>query len=113
MTTRDRLHPERASPRGSQQMTRHQRNRRRGARAVVIVSLAITGVSQQRTFASYPSGYEITDRDAAGQLTLRLSNYITAPHTSNTGSSSQTATQVARINFVRQEPLPTLASQRM
>src|SRR3954447_26328101 len=94
-------------------MTRHYWNRRRGARAALWVSLAVAPVYAPRAMASYSTGYEITDRDAAGQLTLRLSNFITAPHTKNASSSSQTAAQVARINFVRQEPLASLASQRL
>src|SRR5262249_39634956 len=46
---------------------------------------------------------QITDRDAPGQIKVRLQDYATAPNTA-TSATDRTAAQVARINFMRSEP---------
>ena len=85
-----------------------------GAKASVVVSLAVSAVFVSRAGAvNYPGGFEVTDRDAADHIVVKLSNFITAPKTNNANTSAQTAAQVARINFIRQEPVASLASQRL
>jgi len=66
----------------------------------------VTGA--QRVLAGYPAGPQITDRDAPGQISILLSDWASAPK-----SGTTTAAPVARINFVRAEPVPALAATRL
>ncbi|MGE5175876.1 MAG: PQQ-dependent sugar dehydrogenase [Hyphomicrobiales bacterium] len=58
--------------------------------------------------AAYPSSPQITDRDAPGQLSVQLADWATVPK-----SGPSTTSQVARINFLRAEPVPSLAATRL
>jgi autotransporter-associated beta strand protein len=60
--------------------------------------------------AAYPSAPQITDRYAVGAISVRLTDTFVAPK-SATGVGATTG-QVARLNFLRSEPVETLASQR-
>jgi hypothetical protein len=51
-----------------------------------------------------PSGFQITDRDAANQIKVKLVDYAVAPNTAPGVGEEKTALQVARINFIRQDP---------
>ncbi len=71
------------------------------------VALAATGLSGSRASAqvSYPSTFQITDRDVPGQIAVQLQDYAIAPNSQiSQTSGDKTATQVARINFMRQDP---------
>lgn len=59
-------------------------------------------------FAGYPTGPQIADRYAAGGITVRLVDAFAAPK-----SSPNSFAQVARLNFLRTEPVESLASQRL
>jgi hypothetical protein len=54
-----------------------------------------------------PSGFQITDRDAANQIKVKLADYAVAPNTAPGSGDAKTALQVARINFLRQDPTNT------
>jgi len=74
------------------------------------VALAGTGwtASREAQAATYPSGPQITDRDAPGQVALLLEDWISVPK-----SGSGAGSQVARINFINAEPVPALAATRL
>src|SRR5438270_12748318 len=79
----------------------------------VAAGLVIPGVlSALTSFASggYPTAPQITDKFDPGAITVFLQNYAEAPNTSG-GTGSQTGAQIARINFLREEP-GALSSQR-
>lgn len=67
------------------------------------VSLCMTTTA----LAQYPSGPQITDKNAPGQIAVTLKDWATVP-ASNSGNA-----QVARINFLRSEPVPSLATSRL
>ncbi len=56
--------------------------------------------------ADYPTAPQITDRYAPNQITVDLIDYATAPD-SATSQTDRTAAQVARINFMRSDPVDT------
>lgn len=60
--------------------------------------------------AAYPTAPQITDRYAVGAISVRLADTFVVPK-SATGVGATTG-QVARLNFLRSEPVETLASQR-
>ncbi len=69
------------------------------------LSTALLSVSSARAQVTYPSTFQITDRDAPGQIAVRLQDYAIAPNSQiSQTSGDKTATQVARINFMRQDP---------
>jgi autotransporter-associated beta strand protein len=72
------------------------------------LAVALTIATPQATPAAYPTGPQITDRYAAGGITVRLSDAFTAPKSSLTAGA-----QVARINFLRSEPVESLADRRL
>ncbi|HMI30369.1 MAG TPA: hypothetical protein VK527_01430, partial [Candidatus Limnocylindrales bacterium] len=74
------------------------------AAAVAIACLADAGPA----LAGYPTGPQITDRDVPGQISVVLEDWTTVPKSGITATS-----QVARINFMRAEPVPSLASARL
>lgn len=61
--------------------------------------------------AGYPTAPEITDRYAPGSIAVRLSDAFVAPK-SSTGAGA-TSAQVARLNFLRAEPVAGLAANRL
>ena len=71
----------------------------------VCLTLAVSFLTSFLIAARAPAAYQISDRDAAGQIVVKLQDWATAPQTFNSGSSSQTATQIARINFMRSDPV--------
>src|SRR5262245_59556115 len=72
---------------------------RHTAQWVAFLSIAGLAGAAASAHAGYPSGPEITDRDAPGQISLKLEDWASVP---KSGTSS--TAQVARINFVRAEP---------
>jgi hypothetical protein len=74
---------------------------------VAIVGALLSTVSLP-ALAQYPTGPQITDRDAPGQISIVLSDCATVPK-SGVGSTAQ----VARINFLRAEPVGVLAASRL
>jgi glucose/arabinose dehydrogenase len=75
------------------------------AGGVLVVACLISG---GRAVAGYPAGPEITDRDSPGQVSIRLEDWATVPKSGTTATR-----QVARINFMRAEPVPALAATRL
>src|SRR5262245_30132713 len=53
---------------------------------------------------AYPTGPQITDKLTPGQITVGLVDYATAPNTAQS-PTDRTAAQVARINFMRSDPV--------
>jgi glucose/arabinose dehydrogenase len=72
-----------------------------GIFAVAVVIAVVSGATAQTI--TYPTGPQITDRDAPGQIKVRLEDYAVAPDTA-TSPTDRTAAQVARINYMRSEP---------
>src|SRR5262245_8386946 len=64
--------------------------------------------------AAYPTAPQIVDKDATKHWNLMLSDWAFGPKSQPTQmQSSQTNNQVARLNFVRAEPVGTLAASRL
>ena len=76
--------------------------------AVVIAASCCVAVASA---ATYPAGPQITDRYAPGAVSIRLVDAFVAPK-SATGSGATTA-QIARVNFLRTEPIESLAAGRL
>ena len=76
--------------------------------AVVIAASCCVAVASA---ATYPAGPQITDRYAPGAVSIRLVDAFVAPK-SATGSGATTA-QIARVNFLRTEPIESLAAGRV
>jgi autotransporter-associated beta strand protein len=74
----------------------------------VAAALAVAIGTPHAIHAAYPTGPEITDRYATGGITVRLMDAFTAPKSSVTSGA-----QVARINFLRAEPVESLADRRL
>lgn len=70
--------------------------------------LSLTAAS---ALAAYPTAPEITDRFAPESIAIRLTDAFVAPK-SSTGMGATTA-QVARLNFLRAEPVADLAASRL
>ncbi|MGI9176259.1 MAG: PQQ-dependent sugar dehydrogenase, partial [Pirellulales bacterium] len=60
--------------------------------------------------AAYPSAAQISDRYSSSTISIRLADAFVAPK-SATGASA-TSSQIARTNFLRSEPIDTLADSR-
>src|SRR5690606_8241642 len=58
--------------------------------------------------AQYPSSPQITDKFGPGAIAVKLEDWATLPK-----SGASATSQVARINFVRSEPVAGLASTRL
>jgi glucose/arabinose dehydrogenase len=75
---------------------------------MVVVIGVVMAAGSLPALAQYPTGPQITDRDAPGQPSVVLSDCATVPK-SGIGASAQ----VARINFLRAEPVGALAAFRL
>src|SRR5262249_17126907 len=71
------------------------------AQAVVLIAAWLAGTIVR---AAYPTAPQITDKNAPGQIRLALEDYAIAPDTA-TSPTDPTAAQVARINFMRPDPV--------
>ncbi|MGI9178415.1 MAG: hypothetical protein ACR2IT_11250, partial [Pirellulales bacterium] len=60
--------------------------------------------------AVYPTAPQITDRYSSNAISIRLADAFVAPK-SATGAGA-TSSQVARLNFLRSEPIDALADDR-
>jgi glucose/arabinose dehydrogenase len=69
---------------------------------------ALTLFTNAPLFAAYPTGPEITDRDAPGGITLRLADWAYLPK-----SIASPTGQVTRINSLRAEPVASLSASRL
>lgn len=76
-------------------------------RLLVVLGIGLAA-GEQPALAQYPSAPQIADRDDPGQLTVLLTDWATVPK-SGVGSS----VQVARVNFLRAEPVSSLAAARL
>lgn len=76
-------------------------------KVVGIIGALLAGGSLT-ALAQYPSEPQITDRDDPGQLTVLLTDWATVPK-----SGVASSAQVARINFLRAEPVSALAATRL
>ncbi|HZZ28503.1 MAG TPA: PQQ-dependent sugar dehydrogenase [Pirellulales bacterium] len=61
-------------------------------------------IAAARLEAAYPTGPQITDRYDPGQINVAIQDYATAPNTASS-QTDRTAAQVARINFMRSDPV--------
>lgn len=80
-------------------------HRRRVAPTLAAIACA---AAMAPAFAGYPASPQIADRYTAGGITVRLVDAFAAPK-----SSPSAFAQVARLNFLRTEPVESLASQRL
>jgi glucose/arabinose dehydrogenase len=77
-------------------------------------ALAALGMTAARAHGAYPAAPQIVDKADTKGWNLMLSDWAVAPRSQPTQfQSGQTNNQVARINFIRSEPVPSLASTRL
>ena len=76
-----------------------------------LISGSLLALTAASAVAGYPTAPEIADRYAAQSIAVRLTDAFVAPK-SSTGWGATTA-QVARINFLRPEPVAGLAASRL
>lgn len=79
-----------------------------GAAAAAVAASGCLAAADAPFLPPYPAGPQITDGNAPGQIAILLADWATVPK-SGAGSTSQ----VARINFLRSEPVAALASSRL
>jgi autotransporter-associated beta strand protein len=76
-----------------------------------VVLAPLVAVAAGPAWPAYPIAAEIADRYAPGTIAIRLTDAFVAPK-SGTGSGA-TSAQVARVNFLRSEPVAALAAERI
>jgi glucose/arabinose dehydrogenase len=86
----------------------------RSSRAKLVLAAVAVASTAPLALAAYPTAPQILDKAATKNWNLMLSDWAIAPKSQPTQfQSSQTNNQAARINFVRAEPVPALASGRL